>query len=980
MKKRVNLIRTIKILFISSFILLTVMIVAVQIYQGSHRFNQRAATMRNEHVARQKALIKHEVERVVASINYQRAHSEQQTSLLQSKLLEEISAIRFGNKKNSYIFVVSYDGTTLMNDTQRHLIGKNIWDLTDPNGVKVIQEERRAVKNPAGDFIYYAWNKPSTQKISPKTSFVMGIEQWQWMIGAGVYLDDVETQIGKLNTKLKQQLNNAIKTTLLITTILLILFLWLFHLISRRLSGDLSLFVTSVEQASSDDKAIDSNLIRFEELYHMASDVNTMLQAKIATQKILSAEKENLHTTLNSIGDGVIATDIHGKITRMNPVAERLTGCDISQAKGQPLTETFHIINATTRIQEDNPVQQVLKYGKIVELANHTVLIAKDDREYQIADSAAPIHDANGTITGVILVFRDITDEYHVREQLRHSEKRYRTFFENSSDAMVINKGGFFIDCNNATANLLKYASVDDLLNKKPAQLSPQFQPDGTESKVKAPKMLELAIVQGSHLFEWDHLDKNGDVVPCEISGTAIPTENGTVVHSIMRDISERKQAMKQLKHQAHHHSLTGLPNRLLMKARLEHSIQYAKRENSHGAVLFMDLDNFKKINDSLGHGAGDEVLKVVATRLQEHSREVDTIAHLSGDEFVIILQSIRSIEDAISKAQQIIDSMQQPFMVNNYELFITCSIGIANFDGDCDGMGNLLKNADTAMYEAKDNGKNCYHVYSEQLTETAMKKVLLESQLRQALKRDELVVHYQPQVALPTGKIVAVEALMRWQHPEMGLVPPDDFIPLSEETGIIIPMGEWILRTACEQLVKWRQQGFDIHRVAVNLSGRQLQLDTLAQTVQKVLQQTGCPAYALELEITEGFIMRHPEQSITMLQQIRELGVDFSVDDFGTGHSSLNYLKKLPINRLKIDRSFVWDIGKSADGETLTKAIIALGHSLNLQITAEGIETDKQRRFLEELHCNEAQGYLFSKPLLAEDVTKLLSRHLDNG
>ncbi|OQY19259.1 MAG: hypothetical protein B6I36_04735 [Desulfobacteraceae bacterium 4572_35.1] len=560
--------------------------------------------------------------------------------------------------------------------------------------------------------------------------------------------------------------------------------------------------------------------------------------------------------------------------------------------------------------------------------------------------------------------------------RIQRSEKRYRTFFENSVDAMFINKDGIFIDGNKAAATLLGYSNVNELRGKTPAQLSPEFQADGSESKIKAPNMLKLAITQGSHRFVWNHLSKNGDIIPVEISATAVPTEHGTVVHSIIHDISERKQAMEQLNHLAHHHPLTGLPNRLLLSARLELSIQYAKRTKIHGAILFVDLDNFKKINDSLGHSAGDEVLTTVASRLREHSRKVDTVAHLSGDEFVVVLQNIHTIEGATIRARQIIDSMQQPFMINNYELFITCSIGIVGFDGDCDNIETLLQNADAAMHKAKDKGKNCYHLYSEQLTESVMAKVLLEGQLRRALKRNELVVHYQPQVTLPEGKIIAVEALLRWQHPEMGLVPPDDFIPLSEETGLIIPMGKWILETACAQLVKWRQQGFDIHRVAVNLSGRQLQLETLPQTVQKVLQQTGCPAFALELEITEGFIMRHPEQSIAMLQQIQKLGVDLSIDDFGTGHSSLNYLKRLPINRLKIDRSFVWDIGENINGETLTKAIIAMGHSLNLQITAEGIETDKQRKFLEGLNCNEAQGYLFSKPLPAEEVVKLLQRN----
>ena len=559
--------------------------------------------------------------------------------------------------------------------------------------------------------------------------------------------------------------------------------------------------------------------------------------------------------------------------------------------------------------------------------------------------------------------------------KLQHSEKRYRTLFENSSDAMVINKDGLFIECNNTAAKLLGFDSVDEFLQNTPAQLSPNFQPDGSASKIKAPKMLEITGTQGSHLFEWDHLSKNGNIIPCEISSTAIPTEDGTVIHGIIRDISSHKQAMAQLEQFAHHHPLTELPNRLLMFARLEHSIQYAKRENIHGAVLFIDLDNFKKINDSLGHSAGDKVLKKVASRLQEYGREVDTVAHLSGDEFVIILQSISNIDDARTKARHILARIKSPFMVDNYELFISCSIGIIKFGGECDSMEKLLKNADAAMSKAKEKGKNCYQVYSNQQTDSAMEKIMLESQLHRALEHNELVVHYQPQVSLPQGNIVSVEALMRWQHPELGMLPPDKFIPLSEETGLIIPMGEWILQTACEQLVQWRQQGYYIQRVAVNLSGKQIKRATLPQTVQKVLQQSGCPASALELEITEGFIMRHPEQSIAVLRQIQALGVELSIDDFGTGHSSLNYLKKLPISRLKIDRSFVWDIGESVNGETLVKSIISLGQSLNLNITAEGIETDKQRKFLENLNCNEAQGYLFSKPVPAEEVTPMLQR-----
>ncbi|MBW2187809.1 MAG: diguanylate cyclase, partial [Deltaproteobacteria bacterium] len=605
---------------------------------------------------------------------------------IQAKLLAEISNIRFGNE--GYIFINSLNGDVLVSNGNICSPNKKLWHIFDKDPQKtkeLFAKEYAAAMQPEGGFIYYSFQKlTNTDQESPKSSFIYGIPDWNWLVGAGVYLDEVENQIVQLQTELNHQLNKDIQITLTTTVLLLILFLLLIHLISRRLLGDFSLFVTSIEQASSDDKAIDLSLIRFEELYRMAGDVNIMLQDKVVARQHLFTEKENLQTTLDSIGDAVIATDTQGNITRMNPVAERLTGWDITQGKDRPLTDVFHIVNATTHSEADNPIQQVLKSGKTVELANHTMLIAKGGDEYQIADSAAPIHDASGIITGVVLVFRDVTEEYQVREQLRHSEKRYRTFFENSTDPMVIYKDGVFIDCNNAAVDLLKYTSRDDLLHKTPAQISPKLQPSGAESGTLGREMIEIAYTQGSHHFEWNHLSKNGDIIPVEISATAVPTDEGTVVHGIMRDISARQQATEQLDYLAHHHPLTGLPNRLLLSARLEHSIQYAKRANLHGAVLFLDLDNFKKINDSLGHSAGDEILKTVAERLQEHIRDVDTVAHLSGDEFVIILQSIHTVQDARSRAQQIINGMQHPFTVDGYELFTSCSIGIVEFDGTC--------------------------------------------------------------------------------------------------------------------------------------------------------------------------------------------------------------------------------------------------------------------------------------------------------
>jgi diguanylate cyclase (GGDEF)-like protein/PAS domain S-box-containing protein len=896
---------------------------------------------------------------------------------LQSKLLAEISQIRFG--KEGYIFVYSFGGDTLSANGKIFSGDKKMWQVfdQDPDKIKLIFNKLlRAALKPNGDYSDYTFQKlTAANEKAPKVSFIYGIRDWQWLVGAGVYLDDVDAQIALLQAQMTRQIHKDIKITLFIALILLTLFLALFHLLGRWILKDCSRFVTLVEQAVLGEMEIDSRRIRFSELRQIADDVNILLQEKLGAQSNLISEKERLRTTLNSIGDAVIVTDIQGKITSMNPVAEQLTDWLIAEAHGQPLEQVFNIVNTATRKPALNPLQQVLANGKVVGLANHTKLIARNGREYHIADSAAPIHAVTGVLTGVVLVFRDVSDEYYIREQLCQSELRYRTFFENSVDPMLIIKDGIIIDCNRAAVEMLGYRSKDDLLEKKPAELSPEFQPDGEPSVLKQQEYFSTAITHGAHRFEWDHMHSSGAIIPIEVSLAVIPATEGTVLHTVWRDISAHKSAMMQLKHQAHHHPLTGLPNRLLLGARLEHSLQYAKRDNSRGAVLFLDLDDFKKINDSLGHSAGDSVLKIVAERLQEQRREIDTVAHISGDEFVIVMQKIHSVDDAILKADQILSSMQQPFAVDGYELFIGCSVGIVEFDSGCDGMEDLLKKADAAMYKAKAEGKNCYQLYESKFTDAALAKVMLEGQLRHALELNELVVYYQPQVELDNGNIVAVEALMRWQHPELGLVAPDNFIPLSEETGLIVPMGEWIMRRSCEQLVAWRKLGFPIQRVAVNLSGKQLQLANLPQIVQSVLEDSGCPAQALELEITEGFIMRHPEQSIAMLQQIRDLGVELSVDDFGTGHSSLNYLKQLPINRLKIDCSFVWDIGRNASGEALVNSIVDLGHSLGLSVIAEGIETVEQKAYLDNLNCDEGQGYLFSKPRLAAEISAMLAK-----
>ncbi len=579
-----------------------------------------------------------------------------------------------------------------------------------------------------------------------------------------------------------------------------------------------------------------------------------------------------------------------------------------------------------------------------------------------------PYKDDDQRVTGVVSMSRDITEQSERDARLRLSAK----VLESTSEGITITDcDGNILAVNPAFCRITGYAE-NEVIGANPKILK-----SGRHDALFYQQMWESLQRDGQWRGEIWNRRKNGEVYPELLTISAIAGDDGETTNyvAVFSDISNLKQASEKLEFLAHHNPLTGLPNRLLLHARLEHSLQYAKREGTCGAVIYIDLDNFKKINDSLGHSAGDTVLKTVAARLQVGSRKVDTVAHLSGDEFVTVLHKIKTIDDAIVRAGQILGSLQQPFIIDGYEFHVGGSLGLAVFDNSTDSIETVLKNADTAMYKAKDGGKNRYHVYSPELSEDAMEKVLLENQLRKAIERKELHLYYQPQVDIGSGRIVAAEALLRWQHPEIGMVAPDKFIPLAEDTGLIIPIGEWVLRTACEQMMQWRRQGLGMKRIAVNLSGKQIQVKDLHLQVEQVLMETGLSSGSLELEITEGFVMQHPEQSIAVLRNIRNLGVELSIDDFGTGHSSLNYLKRLPINRLKIDRSFVNDICEEHEGEAITKAVIAMGRSLNLQITAEGVETVEQREFLEIHGCQEAQGFLFSPPVAAEKMSFLLEQ-----
>ncbi|WIM04937.1 MAG: EAL domain-containing protein [Candidatus Nitricoxidivorans perseverans] len=439
-------------------------------------------------------------------------------------------------------------------------------------------------------------------------------------------------------------------------------------------------------------------------------------------------------------------------------------------------------------------------------------------------------------------------------------------------------------------------------------------------------------------------------------------------------DIEERKQYQTQLEYQAQHDTLTGLPNRNLLADRIDQAIGHARRHGSLVAVLFLDLDNFKVINDSLGHETGDRLLVAVGERLAAAVRAGDTVARHGGDEFVVVLCGMAQEENVANAARKLMAAMAAPFILDGRDLVVTASLGVALYPRDGDDQLTLLRNADTALYRAKDSGRDTFQFYAAEMNQRVLARLNLERDLRQALERGEFLLHYQPQVDLASGAIIGAEALARWRHPERGLVLPGEFIPLAEETGLIVPLGEWVLREACRQTRAWRDAGFPELRISVNLSARQFRAPGLTRTILDALAETGLEARLLELEITESTVMHDPEGAIAVLEELEKHGVAFAVDDFGTGYSSLNYLKRLPIHKLKIDQSFVRNITTDTGDAAIATAVIELAHSLKLKVIAEGVETEEQRAFLRMRQCDEMQGYFFSRPLPAAEMDALLS------
>ena len=583
----------------------------------------------------------------------------------------------------------------------------------------------------------------------------------------------------------------------------------------------------------------------------------------------------------------------------------------------------------------------------------------------------ATFNKSDGAVAGLIGTITDVTSLKEAEAALRASEMRFRDLTELSSDWY------WEQDTN------LRFTQMSSKIY--------EFSLDAAEHIGKA--RWEMPIVGVSEEqwqahrklleerrpfldFVYQRNDVHGNLRTISVSGRPIYDEQGEFkgYRGTGRDITEQKQVEEKIRHMAHHDALTQLPNRVLLHDRIGQAIAQARRNNEALALLFIDLDRFKTVNDSLGHQVGDRLLQAVAGRLTACTRASDTVARIGGDEFVILLGELDRPEAARHVAQKVLDALSEPVTLDGHELKVTPSIGICAYPHDGEDVETLMRNADTAMYHAKQMGRNNYQFFTQAMNDAAQQRLLLENDLRYAIDRGEFILHYQPQLDLKTGAIVGFEALVRWRHPQRGMVGPSEFIPAAEETGLIGPIGEWVLREACSQARVWQKAEYPQLQVAVNCSAQQFQHEGFVETVARILRETGMPALRLELEITESVIIHHSEEVNARFQALEDMGVRISIDDFGTGYSSLSYLKRLAIHQLKIDQSFVRDISSDPDDAAIVSAIIAIAHSLDLDVLAEGVETAEQLAFLRSLGCDTAQGYLFSKPLPAEEFARLLA------
>ncbi|HET7436512.1 MAG TPA: EAL domain-containing protein, partial [Thermoanaerobaculia bacterium] len=702
------------------------------------------------------------------------------------------------------------------------------------------------------------------------------------------------------------------------------------------------------------DVEVHSGPVEVGERKLLYSIVHDITERRRAEQALLRSE-EKYRNIFDYASVGIYQSTRDGRFITANPSLARMLGYDsVEDLLARSLEDVYW--------DPAEREQLILRFEPVGYASNHELRWRrKDGSPIWVQLNAHAIESQRGVLYFEGFVY-DITERKEAEETL---SKQSAAIMASMDGIGIVNDRLEFTYANESLAKLFGYPNAQILLGRSLCDL---YEPHEQVRLITS--IVPTVSQRGRWRGEATGLRRDGASFPQEMSLTAI--DGGSMV-CVVRDITERTYAEEQIKHLAYHDALTNLPNRLLFKDRLTVALSHAQREKAHLAVLFLDLDRFKVINDSLGHNIGDQLLQAVASRVQMCVRESDTVARLGGDEFTVLLPRLGHSDDAAPVAQKILEAIRHPFHIEGREFFTTTSIGISLFPEDGVDAETLIKNADTAMYQAKEVGRDNYQLFNALVNAKALQRIALEHGLRRAAMNEEFRVHYQPIFDLRSGKISGMEALLRWTHADLGPVPPATFIPLAEATGVMIPIGMWALRQACRQAKAWHDAGFKTLSLAVNLSVTQLQQPDLVACVRDVLRDTGIPPRLLELEITESSAMQSPETSVRTLYDLKKLGIRISLDDFGTGHSSLAYLKRFPIDTLKIDQSFVHDITSDPDTAAIVTAIIAMAHSLRLKVIAEGVEFTEQANFLRRHACDQMQGFLIKPPIGADEFYEFL-------
>ncbi|MGE6792597.1 bifunctional diguanylate cyclase/phosphodiesterase [Pseudomonas guineae] len=715
---------------------------------------------------------------------------------------------------------------------------------------------------------------------------------------------------------------------------------------------------------------------RVSRLIGVAKDITE----QITRSESLSTSEQRYRLLAESISDVIFSTNSHLKLNYVSPSVMPVLGYDSewalangfqSLATNPRQLSGFYALLERVRNALGAPQRMAELRSRFVPQLFVFDALRADGRKIPVELRLVPMWDDSGRFEGLLGVGRDISLQRRAEKDLRMAA----TVFEHSTAAILVtDPAGYIVQVNHAFSRVSGYSSKQ-ILDQLPSMLTAD-----TQQASHLGFVIKQLNQQGSWEGEVWLKRKNGEKFPAWVGITAVKDDEGDLVSYVcfFSDISERKASEQRIHRLAYYDALTQLPNRTLFQDRLHSALQHGERHQEWVVLMFLDLDRFKPINDSLGHAAGDRMLKEVAMRLCACVDSDDTVARMGGDEFTLLLQSEPLREGALTRAihvgEQILASLAQPFILEGREFFVTASIGIALSPQDGNELSQLMKNADTAMYHAKERGKNNFQFYQADMNASALQRLELESDLRHALEQNEFKLYYQPQFSGDGKRLTGAEALLRWQHPQRGLVPPDAFIPVLEELGLVVQVGDWVLRESCRQLAEWRQANIRVPKISVNLSARQFAEGDLHQRIALILEQSGIPANSLELELTESILMEDVANAMQTLSSLKQLGVFIAIDDFGTGYSSLNYLKQFPLDVLKIDRSFVDGLPHGEQDGQIARAIIAMAHSLNLTVIAEGVETLAQLDFLRSHDCDEVQGFLLGRPMPAHQFTALFT------